>query len=118
MKVMACLKTASVACLNLPDNHEPGSVGQPLEHVDIQIESGEIIVHGNSFLGYLDDPASWYPQTVATGDLGHLDENGFLYINGRKKNILISSFGRNISPEWIESQLLGSFITLTMCRLR
>jgi long-chain acyl-CoA synthetase len=100
-------ETASVACLNLPESDLPGSVGQPLKHIDINIENGEIILHGNSFLGYLDDPASWYPQSVATGDLGHLDEKGFLYISGRKKNILISSFGRNINPEWVESQLLG-----------
>lgn len=107
-------ETASVACLNLPGRDTPGSVGQPLEHVDIQIENGEIVVLGNSFLGYLDDPASWYPQSVATGDLGHLDEKGFLHINGRKKNILISSFGRNINPEWVESQLLGGSL-LSQC---
>jgi long-subunit acyl-CoA synthetase (AMP-forming) len=100
-------ETASVACLNLPDRDVPGSVGQTLGHVDVQIENGEVIIRGNNFLGYLDDPASWYPESVATGDLGHLDEKGFLYISGRKKNILISSFGRNISPEWVESQLLG-----------
>jgi long-chain acyl-CoA synthetase len=107
-------ETASVACLNLPEGGMPGSVGQPLEHIDVQIEKGEIIVHGNSFLGYLDDPASWYPQSVATGDLGHFDENGYLYVSGRKKNILISSFGRNISPEWVESQLLGGSL-LSQC---
>jgi len=99
-------ETASVACLNLPDHDAPGSVGRPLPHVNVDIENGEIIVRGNTFLGYLDDPASWYPEFVATGDLGHVDEQGFVYISGRKKNVLISSFGRNISPEWVESQLL------------
>lgn len=107
-------ETASVACLNIAAADFPGSVGQPLGHIEIQIENDEIIVHGNSFLGYVDDPASWYPRSVATGDLGHLDEQGFLYISGRKKNILISSFGRNISPEWVESQLLGDSL-LSQC---
>lgn len=100
-------ETASVACLNRPGCDTPGSVGQPLAHVDVRIESGEVMVHGNTFLGYLDDAATWYREFVATGDLGHFDEDGFLYISGRKKNLLISSFGRNINPEWVESQLLS-----------
>jgi len=40
----------------------------------------------------------------ATGDMGHLDEAGFLYIEGRKKHIFITSFGRNVSPEWVERE--------------
>lgn len=107
-------ETASVVSLNLPENDIPGSVGRPLSHVDVEIEDGEVIIRGNSFLGYLDSPSSWYPQDVATGDLGHLDEKGFLYISGRKKNILISSFGRNISPEWVESEMLGGSL-LSQC---
>ncbi len=107
-------EAASVTCLNRPGCELPGSVGQPLEHIDIQIDDDEIMVHGNTFLGYLDDVSSWYPSFVATGDLGHIDEQGFLHISGRKKNILISSFGRNINPEWVESQLL-SHPLLTQC---
>ena len=45
---------------------------------------------------------------VATGDLGHVDADGFLHITGRRKNVLVSSFGRNISPEWAETELLAS----------
>jgi long-chain acyl-CoA synthetase len=107
-------ETASVACLNRPDCDAPGSAGKPLAHVDVSIENAEIIVSGSSFLGYLDDAANWYGTSVATGDLGHLDEQGFLHISGRKKNVLISSFGRNISPEWVESHLL-SHPLLTQC---
>ncbi len=100
-------ETASVTCLNLPGSDLPGSVGKPLEHVDVRIENDEIVVRGNSFLGYLDDATSWYCGSVVTGDLGHFDEHGFLHISGRRKSVLISSFGRNINPEWVESQLLS-----------
>jgi len=100
-------ETASVACLNRPDCDLPGSVGRPLSHVDVRIENDEIVVRGNAFLGYLDDPQGWFPESIATGDIGHLDDRGFVHIKGRKKNLLISSYGRNISPEWVESLLLS-----------
>ncbi len=107
-------ETASVVCLNHSASDLPGSAGRPLAHVDVRIEDDEIIVHGNTFLGYLDAPSGWNPKFVATGDLGNFDEQGFLFINGRKKNLLISSFGRNINPEWVESLLL-SHPLLTQC---
>jgi long-subunit acyl-CoA synthetase (AMP-forming) len=46
-------------------------------------------------------PDEW----LATGDIGYMDDDGFLFINGRKKNMFISSFGRNVSPEWLETAL-------------
>lgn len=56
--------------------------------------------------GYLDDaPAN---TEIATGDVGHVDEDGFLFVTGRIKNVIISSFGRNISPEWVESFFLAN----------
>jgi long-chain acyl-CoA synthetase len=99
-------ESASVACLNIPGVDKPGSVGRPLEHLELAIEADEIVIYGNSFLGYVGDPGSWGQQRVATGDLGEIDEDGFVHIRGRSKNVLISSFGRNIAPEWIESELL------------
>lgn len=100
----------SVVSLNAPNNNQdkPGSTGKPLPHVKVEIKNKEIIVSGQIFLGYLNQPESWYPLTINTGDLGHLDDNGYLFIDGRKKNILVSSFGRNISPEWVESELLSN----------
>ena len=101
-------EAASVVSLNTPAHNRPGSTGQPLKHVKIEIENNEIVVHGAGFLGYLGEPDSWYQEKLYTGDHGYLDENGHLFINGRKKNLLISSYGRNIHPEWIESEVLAS----------
>ena len=97
----------SVVSLNTPGQRLIGSVGKPLKHVAVQINNDEVLVSGNSFLGYVNDSTSWGQRLVETGDLGYVDKHGFLYINGRKKNLLISSFARNISPEWVESSVLS-----------
>ena len=99
---------ASVVSLNTGVANNPGSCGRPLSHVELSFDEGEVMVASNSMLGYVNDPASWNQSTIATGDLGHLDEQGFLHIDGRKKNLLISSYGRNISPEWVECELLAN----------
>ena len=98
---------ASVVALNLPGADRPGSVGRPLAHAEVRIApDGEILVSGNRCLGFLGSderaPASaWLP----TGDLGHLDTDGFLHVSGRRKHVLITSFGRNVAPEWPEAEL-------------
>ncbi|WP_317933113.1 AMP-binding protein [Halioxenophilus sp. WMMB6] len=94
----------SVVALNTPSADQPGSVGQILPHCQVSLEEGEVWVSGASFLGYVGDPASWYPEQVASGDLGEL-EGERLTLYGRRKNLLITAFGRNVSPEWIESEL-------------
>lgn len=98
----------SVVSLNVPGHDSASSCGQPLGHNRVEVNNGEIVVTGQVFLGYLNDPGSWYRASVATGDLGNLDANGYLHISGRRKNLLISSFGRNINPEWVESELLAN----------
>ena len=45
------------------------------------------------------------PREWRTGDVGHRDADGFLHVTGRKRNVLINAFGRNVSPEWVESEL-------------
>ncbi len=99
---------ASVVSLNCPGEDSPGTVGKPLPHIELKIVNQEIVVEGNSFLGYINEPESWSSTQINTGDIGHFNNDGFLVIDGRKKNILISSYGRNIHPEWIESEICGN----------
>ncbi|WP_372862805.1 AMP-binding protein [Psychrobacter sp.] len=97
----------SVVSLNTPKANRTGSVGKPMPHASVNIaDSGEVMVIGNAMQGYLNhDNSKDDNGIIATGDIGHLDDDGYLYITGRRKNVLISSFGRNISPEWVEAQL-------------
>lgn len=97
----------SVVSLNVPGADRIGSVGRQLPHVRVAIVNREIVVTGGAFLGYVDQPDSWAPGSVRTGDLGQVDENGFIHVSGRVKHQLITSFGRNLSPEWVESELLA-----------
>jgi long-subunit acyl-CoA synthetase (AMP-forming) len=96
---------ASVQTLNLPGADRPGSAGRALPHARVRVApDGEIEVGGALFLGYLGDSRrlpEWWP----TGDLGALDADGFVHIRGRKSNVLITSYGRNVSPEWVETAL-------------
>ena len=60
---------------------------------------------GNLLLGYLGHPEPAANEAWHTGDLGYLDEDGFLYLTGRKKTAYATAYGRNVSPEWVESEL-------------
>jgi long-subunit acyl-CoA synthetase (AMP-forming) len=62
------------------------------------------VITGNAYLGYVGQQQS-LQNKIYTGDIGYVDEDGFLFITGRKKNIFITSFGRNVSPEWVEREL-------------
>ncbi len=96
----------SVQTLNLPGADRPGSAGRPLPHARVRVaDDGEVRVSGTPMLGYLDDPASPVPAEWPTGDLGRLDEDGFLHLSGRRRNVLITAYGRNVSPEWVETAL-------------
>lgn len=115
----------SVVSLNTPQGNCLGSAGRPLPHCRVRLaDDGEILVSGAVMQGYLlaeqtrtdlasatdtantADNAPTHAQEleIATGDLGYLDDHGFLHITGRKKNVQINAFGRNFSPEWIESE--------------
>ncbi|HEU0283049.1 MAG TPA: AMP-binding protein [Gallionella sp.] len=96
----------SVVALNTEAERCTGSVGKPLAHAQVKFaEDGEILVAGATLLGYTGDAPVQPGEFWATGDIGHLDEQGFLHLTGRKKNIFITSFGRNVSPEWVEREL-------------
>ncbi len=96
----------SVQTLNLPGADRPGSAGRPLPHARVSIgRDGEVLVSGTPMLGYLGDPPSEVPAAWPTGDVGHLDADGFLHLSGRRRNILITAYGRNVSPEWVETAL-------------
>lgn len=95
----------SVQTLNLPGADRPGSAGRPLPHSRVRVNAqGELEIAGGLMTGYLGAPETvpaWWP----TGDLGHIDSDGFVHVMGRSKHVLITSFGRNVSPEWVETTL-------------
>jgi len=105
-------ETAGVASTNLPDRNKAGSVGQPNPGVNVRIgDAGEIQLKGlNIFSGYLNKPektAEAFTEDgwLRTGDVGRLDNEGYLTITGRIKDIIITAGGKNITPAEIESRL-------------
>jgi len=107
---------------NCPDQNRPGTVGIPLPGVDLTIqEDGEILVRGDTVMAGYYEGAKPLKRAVnaegwfATGDTGQLDEDGFLVITGRKKEILITAAGKNIAVQPIERRLrLHPFIKQAM----
>lgn len=94
-------EAGSVVTIEDPDDAGSGTAGRPLGHIRIGLAAdGEIIIHPNDPLGLHDH------APIHTGDIGTIDEAGRLIVTGRKSNLLITAFGRNISPEWVESELL------------
>ena len=108
-------ETSPVIALNNPVVHRMGAVGKPLPNVELKFaEDGELLVRGPSiFVGYWNKPAANAESFDAdgwfrTGDIGHLDSDGFLYITDRKKELLKTSGGKLVAPQPIENKLKNS----------
>lgn len=105
-------ENTSVVSMNTPKYQKIGSVGKPLPHVKVRISTEQTIQIKSSslFHGYSGRDPSACDFTddnwLDTGDIGHIDDNGFLYVTGRKKNVICLPNGRNVSPEQIEIELL------------
>jgi long-chain acyl-CoA synthetase len=103
------LTEGGVVSLNPLDRPKPGSIGKPLPGVDVRIsDDNEIVVKSPClFTGYLNDPETTAQVLregcLHTGDLGHIDEEGYIFITGRKKELIVSSTGKKIYPSRIES---------------
>ncbi|MFC8713694.1 AMP-dependent synthetase/ligase [Streptomyces sp. NPDC057197] len=104
-------ETTAAATANPPDRTRYGTVGQPIPGVTVHLaDDGEVWLRGgNVFRGYLNDPKATdealHEGWLATGDLGVLDDDGYLTITGRKKEILVTSGGKSVAPGVLEERV-------------
>jgi len=115
-------ETSAAATVNRPDRNKIGTVGMPLPGVALKIaDDGEVLISGpNVFRGYWQNEAAtkevfadggWF----RTGDIGELDEEGFLTITGRKKEMIVTAGGKNVAPAVLEDRLRShALISQTM----
>ena len=108
-------ETSPVIAINSPKVHRIGSVGKPLANLSVKfLEDGELLVKGPSvFYGYWQKPVANAECFDAegyfhTGDIAHLDDDGFLFITDRKKELLKTSGGKLVAPQPIENKLKNS----------
>ena len=100
-----------VLTANLVERQVPGSVGRPLPGVELRLADGEVLARGaNVFPGYFENEAATREAFTAdgwfrTGDLGFLDEDGFLHIRGRLKELIVTGAGVNVYPDEVEAVL-------------
>ena len=107
-------ETATVATYSTPENHRFGTVGRALPGCEVRIgDDGEVLIRGaNIFRGYHHNADASFGAVVDgwlhTGDLGSLDDDGYLTISGRKKDIIITAGGKNLTPANLENELKQS----------
>ncbi|RKZ30024.1 hypothetical protein DRQ36_06890 [bacterium] len=117
-------ETSPVLAVNPPEKIKPASVGPPVDHVEIRIDGpnaegiGEIQAKGGPvFEEYYKNPEATretftHDGWFKTGDLGKIDEDGYLYIMGRGKNLIVTCGGKNVYPEELEEKLSSSELVL------
>ncbi len=104
-------ETSTAATISTPEDFKIGTIGKPFPGCEVRIaEDGEILVKGpNVFQGYYKNEQATRETIVDgwlhTGDLGSIDEDGFITITGRKKDIIITAGGKNITPANLESEI-------------
>jgi len=110
-------EAAPIVSCNTLDERAAGSVGRPLPGVEVRIDPvgardgvGEILVRGpNVMAGYFEDPRATEEALAGgwlrTGDLGRIDEAGYLYVVGRSKDLIVGESGKNVYPEEIEAAI-------------
>ncbi|MEC7872308.1 MAG: long-chain fatty acid--CoA ligase [Candidatus Neomarinimicrobiota bacterium] len=115
-------ETTAGATLNYANNNKIGSVGKPLPNTEIKVaDDGELLVKGDHIMkGYYNNAEATAKEIVGewfhTGDVGKVDEDGYVYITGRKKEIYVSSAGKNIAPLVIE-ETMKSIPLVSQCFL-
>ncbi|MCX2930675.1 AMP-binding protein [Mycobacterium sp. CVI_P3] len=125
VEVWGMSELSSAATVNPPGAQKVGTVGRPLREVEVSLaDDGEVLVRGPiAMRGYRGDPAATAAAVTAdgwlrTGDLGVLDDQGYLSLVGRKKELIVNSAGKNISPAKVEaaikaeSPLIGSVMAV------
>ena len=105
-------ETSPVVSANSPNANRVGSVGKPIRHVDVRLaEDGEIFVHGPCVMrGYYEKPEETRAVIsrdgwLATGDIGRLDADGYLYVTDRKKDLFKTAAGKFVAPQPVENLL-------------
>jgi long-chain acyl-CoA synthetase len=105
-------EVTTAATVNRPSAFKFGTVGRPLPGVEIRVaDDGEILLRSNTvFAGYFHDEEATRATIddegfVHTGDVGHIDEDGFLVITDRKKDIIVTAGGKNVAPQNLENEL-------------
>ncbi len=107
-------ETSGPVCVSLPENNHIGTIGQPLCGTTVGIaEDGELCFKGDSVcMGYHNQPEVTSQQIVDgwlhTGDLGDVDDEGFITLTGRKKDLIITAGGKNVSPGQLETTVMTS----------
>lgn len=105
-------EAAPMITFTRPGHVRIGSAGQRMFNLEVESRDGEIVARGRNIMqGYLNKPNETAEVLrdgwLHTGDLGYLDDDGFIHVTGRKKEIIVLSSGKNINPEEIEKKLLS-----------